>query len=478
MNEAQDAQVWAEQEFGQPPRLEKRLRKRLVKTAALIAQRPSGSLPQRLDWNDLRGMYRLVDHPQVTPDVLQDTHRCRTLERMNRPEPILIPHDTTQMDFSKHGALKDKVGPIGDGDGYGFLQHNSIAIDPTRHEILGLIYQQTWIRIEAPPGENRDQRRKREEKESRVWVNAIQAIGPAPLGTQWIDVCDSGGDFFDIMAASLKLNHHFLIRLYQNRCVEVPIDQRPENPDESEEDETRARYLLTEARALKPQDWDRVEVVSKGGRPGRTAQVALASIRLHIAPPTHTPKWKGHTPIATTVIRIWEPNPPPDVEPLEWILGTDLPVEGEADRKRFRDWYALRWPTMEDYHKAQKTGCGIERMRFETATRMLAAMALLSVVAIRVLNLRWLRDSQPEADASTVATDREIEIVKKLTKPRGLVLTVRQFVDGVAKLGGYLGRKCDGPPGWQSLWRGYQRLADILLGMELREEPDPTDEFT
>ena len=91
----------------------------------------------------------------------------------------------------------------------------------------------------------------------------------------------------------------------------------------------------------------------------------------------------------------------------------------------------------------------------------------------RLLDLRWRRDAAPEADAGTVATPQEITLVRRANRMPGAALTVRAFVDGVAKLGGWLGRKGDGPPGWQSLWRGYQRLADMLLGLELLAGADP-----
>jgi hypothetical protein len=226
------------------------------------------------------------------------------------------------------------------------------------------------------------------------------------------------------------------------------------------------------ARGLAPVLTDVVAVASRGGRPARQARVQLASTRLWLPPPVKDPKWKGHAPLALTVVRIWEPQPPPGQEALEWVLGTDLDVRTPADLLTYRDWYALRWPTAEEYHKIEKTGLGIEKVRFETRGRLLAALALLSVIAVRVLDLRWRRDADPEADAGTVATPHEIDLVRKATKARGARLTVKAFVDGVAKLGGYLGRKGDGPPGWRTSWRGYQRLADMLLGIELRTSSD------
>lgn len=276
-----------------------------------------------------------------------------------------------------------------------------------------------------------------------------------------MDICDREGDFFEPLAVARLLGHHFLIRLCQNRCVEgVASDDA-------------GTHLLTVARSLPAVAEDVVAIASRGGRPARQARVQLASTSLRLPPPVKDKKWKGPPPLSVTVLRIWEPAPPPGEEALEWLVGTDLRVRTTADLLQYRDWYARRWPTAEEYHKVEKTGLGIEKVRLETTARLLAVLALLSVIAVRVLDLRWQRDSDPEADASTMATPQEIDLVRKATRYRGARLTVRAFVDGVAKLGGWLGRKGDGPPGWQSLWRGYQRLADMLLGIELLTAPDP-----
>lgn len=467
MNERQDALTWAQAEFGTVPQLEKRSRDRLVAAAALLAQRPQGSLPQHFDWAELKGLYRLIHKVAPTPELLQQVHRERTRERMTRPEPVLIIHDTTQLDFTTHAAVRDQLGPIGDDGGCGFLQHNSLAIDPAGPAVLGLIAQQTFRRDPAPADETRMGRQGRVARESARWAAGIRAVGPAPGGVCWVDICDREGDFFEPMATAQLLGHHFLIRLCQNRRVR----------DVADADTTG--HLLTVARALPPVAEDVVAVASKGGRPARQAQVRLASTAVWLPPPVQDKKWKGHAPLALTVLRIWEPEPPPGEEALEWVLGTDLRVRTTADLLRYRDWYALRWPTAEEYHKAEKTGLGIEEVRFETPARLLAILALLSVIAVRVLDLRWRREADPEADASTVASPQEIAIVRNATTCRGARLTVRAFVDGVAKLGGYLGRKGDGPPGWQTLWRGYQRLADMLLGIELLTAPEgpPEDDL-
>jgi hypothetical protein len=460
MQERQDCRTWAEAEFRGVPRLEKRFQDRLVEVASQLAERPDGSLPQRLDWPELKGAYRLCHHPDATPEVLQAVHRQRTRERMHRVSPVLVVHDSTHLDFSSHAKVVDQLGPTGDGGGRGFIQHNSLAIDPQRGELLGLIHQQTFIREAAPAKETRHGRQKRADRESAIWADGVRAVGAMPAGRCWVHVGDRGADYFEPMVMARQNQSHFLLRLCQDRCVR-PVGAGADEP---------MGHLLQVARALSAEARDTVEIPSKGGRPARVAQVALASRRVWMQPPVRDKKWRGHAAIAATVIRVWELDPPPDTEPLEWVLGTDLLVHEPSDLLRFRDWYAWRFRTAEEYHKVEKSGCRIEELRFETPERLLAAMAVIAVVAVRVLAMRWQRDVAPEEPAESVASAVEIEAVQAASRARRPITTVRQFVDAVAKLGGYLGRKCDGPPGWQSLWRGYQRLTDILLGIELAQQ--------
>ena len=160
---------------------------------------------------------------------------------------------------------------------------------------------------------------------------------------------------------------------------------------------------------------------------------------------------------------------------LDWWLGTNGPMESVADVEQAVSDYEWRWPVAEEYHKVEKSGLKIESQRFESYEPLVAALAIIAVVAIRVLQLRYARDSHPEASAEMIATPEEIDMAGRATKRPGRVLSVKQFVDAVARLGGYLGRKGDGPPGWGTLWRGYQRLKDMLLGAELMRETTDGD---
>ena len=387
--------------------------------------------------------------------AIQTPHWDQTRRAMGQHPTVLILHDTTELDFTSHPAL-DGVGPIGNGSGRGFLQHNSLAVVPEPRQVLGLAYQQLELRRAAPDRETASQRRDRD-RESELWVRGIEASGRPPAGSRWVDVGDRGADLYEAMSVSQKLGHDFLFRAAQDRQVWR---------DESRETPVKLREYATSMAS--PGD-DEVEIPARGGRASRTARVDLAAGRVWVPAPVGTPGRKGHPVVAAWVVRIWESDPPVGVEPLDWVLVTSVPTETAADIRERRDWYGCRW-LVEVFHDIEKNGCGEEDRRFETAARMGACLAILSLVAVRVFQLRTALDSVPDEPASAVATADEIAVVGRVLGTKGRArLTVREFVRGVAGLGGFLGRKGDGEPGVRTLWRGYQRLQDLLLGYQIRE---------
>jgi hypothetical protein len=454
-----EPQAWAEHQFGSVALGDTRRTRRLVSSAAQIAQHPEHSFPQIFDWNALRGFYGLCHREEATLCTLQQPHWQLTRQAMGQQPLVLILHDTTQLDFTRHAALQG-TGPIGEGHARGFLQHNSLAIVPQPRQVLGLAYQQFRVRQPAPAGETSAQR-KRRQRESALWLEGIGASGRPPEGCCWVDVGDAGADIYEAMVAAREVRHHFLFRASQDRLV--LLDPQPRGHEVP---------LLTYARSLPTQGQEVVDIPSRGGRPARAALVQLAAAPVWVPAPTEV-RQRGQQPIlAAWVIRVWEATPPAGVqEPLEWVLVCSLPTVTRTDINDRRAWYSCRW-LVEVFHDIEKNGCAEEDRRFETAAPLEACLALLSVVAVRVLQLRCALQTQPQAPAEQVATASEIAVVRRFLRHQKKALTVRAFVRGVARLGGFLGRKGDGDPGVRSLWRGYQRLQDMVLGFQLHEPPN------
>ncbi len=433
---------------------------RLVLSAARIAAHPEKSFNQVFDWNDLRGFYRLCDQETATLPTIQEPHWQQTRSAMAKHPLVLILHDTSELDFTEHTALEG-VGPIGKGTGRGFLQHNSLAVIPEPRQVLGLAYQQLYIRQEAPKKEHTSKRKLRD-RESQLWLRGIKATGRPPEACRWVDVGDRGADIYEAMVASQAQGHDFLFRLTQNRDVWLT----PERGSFTK--------LRDFARGLASQGCDIVEIPGRGGRAARETHVELAAARVWIPAPSGTRQRFAQPVVAAWVVRVWEANPPPGVEGLEWILITSVPTATIEEIRTRRDWYGCRW-LIEVFHDIEKNGCSEEDRRFETAERMEACLAILSLAAVRIFQLRTALTSQPDEPAKQVASHEEIQVLRRFVKHKSGTFTVRDFVRGVASLGGFLGRKSDGDPGVKTLWRGYQRLQDLLLGYQFRDSPPRKD---
>ena len=119
--------------------------------------------------------------------------------------------------------------------------------------------------------------------------------------------------------------------------------------------------------------------------------------------------------------------------------------------------YYEKRPIVEEFHKALKTGCRVEERQYETSERLEAITAVLSVTAIRLLQLRSAARETPERGAEEVVPRSWITVLRRLRGGRRIE-TVREFFRELAGLGGHMLRKCDGEPGWITLWRGFEKL--------------------
>jgi hypothetical protein len=212
-----------------------------------------------------------------------------------------------------------------------------------------------------------------------------------------------------------------------------------------------------------------VEVRDGHGRVS-TARVFLRFCRMTVHPPVG--KRKRCPPLSLTVLHAHERGTPAGREPIRWDPLTDLPVEGLAAAVEKLDWYASRWK-LETYHKVLKSGCQAEQARLRTAERLTNLLAVLCVVGWRVFWLTMVNRAAPGAPPETVLTRPEIEVLDRMAGGTTTAAeaparrTVGHYLVQIAKLGGYLARAKDPPPGNLVLWRGLTRLTDILLGFQL-----------
>jgi Transposase DNA-binding len=427
--------------------------RRLVRSANLILQHPGGTLPQKFrDPADLHGFYRLANRKEVTHQALIDPHRLRTLALMRQAEgPVLTIHDTTELDYTGLTSLTE-LGQIGNGSCRGYLCHNTLAVDAHSGAVLGLANQILARRDDVPKGESRQDRRDRVTRESRLWVQGSEAVGPAPGGRLWVDICDRGSDLCEYLDYKYQNGSHFVIRSKHDRnCLA--------------DGETARLHAL--ARGLAPLGCKTLKVPGGPGYAPRRARLTIAAAAVAVVPPRQPRGVHGKAPIPLNVLAVREVDAPAGVDPLEWLLLTDLPADDLEGACRAVDWYARR-PIVEELHKGMKTGCGIETLQFTTEAAVQPTIALLSVVAVFLLGLRDAgRDPERSHElAVRFVPDWYVEVLSAWRHGESRMgWTVREFYLALGRLGGHQNRKCDGPPGWMVLWRGWDTLHAMLAGV-------------
>jgi hypothetical protein len=449
--------------------------RRLVELADHILAHPGGTLPDKLaDPNDLQALYRLLAQPAVTHAAVLAPHQALTRQRLAQADgPVLLIQDATELNYSGLLSVTD-LGQLGGGTNRGFLAHHCLAVQANGRRVLGLLHQILYRRPHVPKDESRQDKRARTDRESRLWQQTCAALGPAAAGQCHIDVGDRGADLFEYLEYECKHGRRCLIRATHDRAVTV---SDPATLGVLGLSGPYRGRLVRLARALP--EWARKEVAvaARPGQSARTAVVRLAAAPVLLHAPRRARGLHGQEPLPLWVVYVGELDPPAGKEPIEWVLLTNVPVTSVAELLAAVGWYETRW-VIEEFHKCQKTGCAIEwlqvgkvnhdeRGRGPPKNRLEPAIALLSVVAVQLLILRQQgRDPELAARPATeVVSTEEEQVLRGWRYGAGHEpLSVAEFFLALARLGGHLNRKGDGAPGWQTLWRGWQKLHLMVQG--------------
>jgi hypothetical protein len=450
--------------------------RRLAKTADLMCRRPGGSLPQKLNNpKDLKAFYRLVRRDEVTHEAILKAHREATQNKIDATRgAVLILHDATELDYTTHLSLENDLGQIGKGNHRGYITQNSLAVNPKNRRVLGLYNQVLHHRASVPDGETVAQKRKRESRESLLWLHGVE---PLPANRKLIDVCDQGADTFEFLEHEVHSGRRFVIRAAYDRAIVV---------GHGDVAESQTGYLRTYASELPEAGHWTLLVTSKVDtkspkkkgkhkkvkRIAREAKMAVTFAPVQIKPPGKKHGKHGNTPLPVWVVRVWEVDPPEGQERLEWFLITNEPVLSFEDAYRVVNWYECRW-IVEEYHKGMKTGCKIESPQFTCEDRLQPTIALLSIVTLTLLAMR---DASRRSDAKQRRATEILceDYVAVLSAWRHGAIkrdwSIHDFYYALARLGGHQNRKSDHPPGWQTIWHGWQDLQAMVCGFDAMKE--------
>ena len=462
--------TFGEEHFGAAYLGDVRRTRALVDLANRFLRHPSGTLPHKCKCpNALRRCYDLMKTPAVTHAAVLAPHVARTLRLVRQQTGVvLLIHDVTELDYSGLTSLHSELGQIGNGFGRGYECLNSLAVLPKGRTVLGLVSQLLHVRPRVSKTETQVQRRERDTRESLLWLKAVDAVVAAEqrtrradggdataAGPQVVDVADRASDTFEFLDHEDLLGRQYVLRSSHNRSVRLGHDGSGV-----------AGLLHDHLRTLpEPGPRRRIDLSEREQRPARPATVASAWVAVELLLPENRRGHYRQQPLKVWAVRVWEPEPPAHVEAVEWFLLTNVPVATTAAAWEKVEWYCCRW-VVEELHKAQKTGCSIEDPQLTKAARLQPLIALLSVVATLLLSLRDLSRDETLRDlpATAVLEEELVEVMSGYRYGAVRPLTVREFFQALARLGGHQNRKCDGSPGWLVLWRGWQDLQRLVAG--------------
>lgn len=470
-----DSETWAQREFGGARLGDKRLSQRLVQSATVQAANPMRSFPGAAGGDQalVKGHYRFLDQPDdsaVTMENILLPHREQTMRRMKAEKTVLCIHDGTDLDYS--GAAEcDGLGVIGTNQtgakSRGLHLHSTLAV--TEEGIpLGVLS----ARCDAPVSRPEDDERSSsqvpiEEKKSYCWVVAVrdcEGVAAEMPHTRLVQVMDREADFFELFDEWRQgaRRTHLLIRAMHNRRTEDGklFDTVRTTP-------ARLQFQLHVGRQSA-----RPKKSKQKARPKRAERVAEMTLRyqpVELPPPRHL---RDQGAITLWIVHALEEQPPPGVKPIEWFLLTTEALTSTEQAERLLAHYCLRW-RIEDWHRVLKSGCGIEELRNETAVRLQRAIAIYLVIAWRVMLMTLLGREVPDLPPEVLFTDLELEVLTAFANSRRDLKPPKRLEDAVrlvARLGGYLDRKRDPPPGHQVLWIGYSQFRFMCQGVLLTRQ--------
>lgn len=450
-------EAWSEEELRAVDLGDERLNRRACVLLHQLAERPEQSIPEACQgWAETQAAYRFFSNEKVTPEGVLLAHVEAVLARARHNPLVLCVQDTTELDFTSRPQIEG-LGPLTYESALGLYIHPTVAFTPERL-CLGVVDLWTWVRDAQTHGtKDRASRVSRpiEEKESFRWLEGYRRIcllqKEVGEATRLVYVADRESDLFELFAEGERQGVAWLIRSNQPRKLA---------------EGTRLWQAAEEAPELGQIEFD---LPAAGQRSSRRVVQTLRSVRVRLAPPYRCDQVFESVEVTALLAR--EETAPEGVEPIQWLLLTNLPVETlEAGREKMQ-WYLCRWQ-IEVYFRVLKSGCKVEQLQLQSRDRLESALALYLIVAWRVLYLVMLGRNCPDLPCSVVFAKEEWEAVYLVTqrkKPPRQPPSLGELLLLVARLGGFLARKGDGLPGPKAIWTGLQRTRDFVMALEARE---------
>ncbi len=424
---------------------DKRRNNRFVKIVQNKVGNPNGSIPEIGDsWSDIKMTYEFYGNDKIEEQQISSCIQQATVLRCLSKEIILNIQDTTSMNFS---SSTEGLGYLDHGAGEGLMVHNSLAIDE-HGSPAGLLNQQIWARDKAEMGKKKLRAKKAiEDKESYRWIESMQhAEGLLKEVPLIVHIADRESDIYELFATPRQPNSELLIRAVHNRKTLL---------GNSMWEEVNQQPLLASFELEMP------KVATEGLR---KLKMEIKASMVLLSPPSHKPDLP-----ALVVYGIIVKEADKKEKGLEWRLISTLPVDTADEAMKFVKWYSYRW-RIERLHYILKSGCRLEELQLRNIKALRKAVLVYSLCAFKIMQMLYLSRTEPSQSCTNFFSDMEWKVISRVNNKSPINTphppTLQKCVWMIAKLGGYIGRNNDGPPGIKNLWKGLQKLNTILNAMK------------
>ena len=451
-----DASQWASSLLASCELGDVRRRKRLVTYMADQARHAGSATATACEGDKARclGAYRLLHNQQVDVEAIAEAAFSYALEQAQEARELLAIEDTTSLGFTH--SLRSELGDIGSHFGKltarGYQVHSVLLLNANDGYLYGLVEQNRRKRDQRKRGQ-RHTRRKRayREKESYKWEQATialrQRLAQFGLCKRVLWVADREADIYEYLQAKHEAKERFLVRAAQNRLLlDEPL---------------KLNELLSKSSVLGAYE---TEIKQRQGRKARTVRLELRSTHCTLKPTSrrgNAQQQKLH-PLPIWALQAQEVAPVK--QPLCWTLLSSEPIETYDQAVRLLRFYQRRWQ-IEEFHKVWKSGCNVEKRRLQNSDALERLCVILALIAVRILQLQHCSKSRPQTPCNVVFSDTAWKVLWVSTMDISLPQKVPELqwaYLALAKLGGWYDSKRTGKVGWQTLWKGWQRLNERI----------------
>ena len=422
----------------------------------------------------MKGYYRFIEQPgtgdaAVTAENIMLPHREQTMRRMQAHKTVLCIQDGTDLNYNGLGKCEG-LGLIGNNQTgattRGLHLHSTLVVTDEGLPLGVLRAACTAPVLKDAEDERTPAEIPIEEKKTYSWIEGLRdctTVAATMPETKIVCVMDREADFFELFDAwRQEPRTDLLVRADHDRCTME--DSKLFAAVKAGEPQLRFS-LHAKRQSARPK---KSKQKARPERPGRIAEITLRYRRIELRPPA---AHKEKEPLALWIVHALEETPPSGEKPIEWFLLTTKELNSPEQARTCLEWYCLRW-RIEDWHRVLKSGCKVEKLQHDTAERLRRAVAIHCVIAWRILLLTLLGREQPELPPDVFFDDFEVEVLGAYATytnaPPPTTLGAAAFL--VAKIGGYMARKSDPPPGNEIMWQGYTGLRTMCVGYAIRSQ--------